>query len=118
MEAAMKLLRSNYVYKRVFRSLGLNFQYIEIRKDIVDDAFIIDELELRQYFEDSKQRFSQEERRQANHILFLFGDDEVASEARAQDVLNKLNQGDDFSDLALEYCASTACLASDIVLAF
>ena len=81
---------------------SINFQYIEIRKDIVDDALIIDELELRQYFEDSKQRFSQEERRQANHILFLFGDDEVASEARAQDVLNKLNQGDDFSDLALE----------------
>ena len=82
---------------------SIDFQYIEIRKDFVDDSLVINEQELRQYFEDSKQRFSQEERRQANHILFLFGDDEVASEARAQEALNKLIQGDEFSDLALEY---------------
>ena len=82
---------------------SIDFEYIEIRKDLVDDSLVINEQELRQYFEDSKQRFSQEERRQANHILFLFGDDEVVSEARAKEALNKLNQGDEFSKLALEY---------------
>lgn len=85
------------------QSESINFDYIEINKDMMNDMSIINEEEVRQYFEDSKQRFSQEERRQASHILILFGDDENLSEKKAQEALERSKQGESFSELVLEY---------------
>ena len=82
---------------------SINFDYIEINKDMMNDMSTINEEEIRQYFEDSKQRFAQEERRQASHILILFGDDETVSEKKAQEALERSKQGESFSELALEY---------------
>ena len=85
------------------QSESINFDYIEINKDIMNDMSIINEEEVRQYFEDSKQRFAQEERRQASHMLILFGDDENLSEKKAQEALERSKQGESFSELVLEY---------------
>ena len=85
------------------QSESINFDYIEINKDMMNDMSIINEEEVRQYFEDSKQRFSQEERRQASHMLILFGDDENLSEKKAQEALERSKQGESFSELVLEY---------------
>ena len=85
------------------QSESINFDYIEINKDMMNDMSIIYEEEVRQYFEDSKQRFAQEERRQASHMLILFGDDENLSEKKAQEALERSKQGESFSELVLEY---------------
>jgi len=85
------------------QSESINFDYIEINKDMMNDMSIINEEEVRQYFEDSKQRFAQEERRQASHMLILFGDDENLSEKKAQEALERSKQGESFSELVLEY---------------
>ena len=82
---------------------SIDFQYIEINKNSTNESIIVSEDEVRQYFEDAGERFGRDERRQASHILFLFGDDEVLSEQEAQEALNKLREGEGFSDLALEY---------------
>tara|TARA_B110000444_G_scaffold34857_1_gene30211 strand:+ start:169 stop:2067 length:1899 start_codon:yes stop_codon:yes gene_type:complete len=82
---------------------SIDFQYIEINKNATNESIIVSEDEVRQYFEDAGERFGRDERRQASHILFLFGDDEVLSEQEAQEALNKLREGEGFSDLALEY---------------
>jgi peptidyl-prolyl cis-trans isomerase D len=82
---------------------SIDFQYIEINKNATNESIIVSEDEVRQYFQDAGERFGRDERRQASHILFLFGDDEVLSEQEAQETLNKLREGEEFSDLALEY---------------
>jgi peptidyl-prolyl cis-trans isomerase D len=82
---------------------SIDFQYIEINKNSTNESIIVSEDEVRQYFQDAGERFGRDERRQASHILFLFGDDEVLSEQEAQEALNKLREGEGFSDLALEY---------------
>ena len=82
---------------------SIDFEYIEINKNTTDETITVSEDEIRKYFEDAGERFARDERRQASHILFLFGDNEIISEQKAQEALNKLNEGEDFSALALEY---------------
>ncbi|MDB2544854.1 SurA N-terminal domain-containing protein [Woeseiaceae bacterium] len=82
---------------------SIDFEYIEINKNTTDETITVSEDEIREYFEDAGERFARDERRQASHILFLFGDNEITSEQKAQEALNKLNEGEDFSALALQY---------------
>ena len=82
---------------------SIDFEYIEIKKNSTNASITVSEDELRQYFQDAGERFGRDERRQASHILFLFGDDEVLSEQEAKNALRKLREGERFSDLVLEY---------------
>ena len=82
---------------------SVDFDFIEISRDSSNERIEINEDELRLYYQDSGQRFAQDERRQASHILVLFGDDEVASEAKAREVVNRLQQGEEYTELVLEY---------------
>ena len=82
---------------------SIDFEYIEINKNTTDETITVSEDEIRKYFEDAGERFARDERRQASHILFLFGDNEIISEQKAQEALNKLNEGEDFSALVLQY---------------
>ena len=82
---------------------SIDFKYIELRRDQLNTNIIISEDEIRQYYEDSGSRFSQDERRQASHILILFGEDELASEEKANEALQKISNGDDFSEIVLQY---------------
>ena len=81
---------------------SIDFKYIELRRDQLNTN-IISEDEIRQYYDDSGLRFAQDERRQASHILILFGEDELASEEKAIEALQKISNGDDFSEIVLEY---------------
>ena len=82
---------------------SIDFDFIEISRDNSNERIEISEDELRLYYQDSGQRFAQDERRQARHILVLFGDDEAASETKAREVVKRLQQGEDYIDLVLEY---------------
>ena len=82
---------------------SIDFDFIEISRDNSNERIEISEDELRLYYQDSGQRFAQDERRQASHILVLFGDDEAASETKAREVVKRLQQGEDYIDLVLEY---------------
>ena len=82
---------------------SIDFKYIELRRDQLNTNIIISEDEIRQYYDDSGLRFAQDERRQASHILILFGEDELASEEKAIEALQKISNGDDFSEIVLEY---------------
>ena len=82
---------------------SIDFKYIELTRDQLNTNISIGEDEIRQYYEDSGSRFAQDERRQASHILILFGEDELASEEKAIEALQKISNGDDFSEIVLEY---------------
>ena len=82
---------------------SIDFEFIEISRDNPNERIETSEDELRLYYQDSGQRFVQDERRRASHILVLFGDDEGESEAKAKEVIERLQQGEDYTDLVLEY---------------
>ena len=80
---------------------SIDFRYIELRKDQLNNDLKITDDEILQYYNDSGQRFAQDERRQASHILILLGEDEALSLQRANDTLERINNGESFSDLVL-----------------
>ena len=80
---------------------SIDFSYVELRKDQLNNDLEITDDEILQYYDDSGQRFAQDERRQASHILILLGEDEALSLQRANDALERINNGESFSDLVL-----------------
>lgn len=68
---------------------------IEIEK-LLTPSINITEDEMKQYFDDNKTSFAQQEQAKTSHIL-------VDSEEKAQEVKNKLLAGEDFIELAKEY---------------
>jgi len=75
-------------------------EYVEILRSDVASSVSISEQDLQEYYEFNKDRYLQDEQRQARHILVLFGDDEDAAEAKAADLLARAQAGESFEDLA------------------
>ena len=92
---------------------SIDFSYIELRKDELNNDMEITDDEILQYYNDSGQRFAQDERRQASHILILLGDDETSSLQRASETLERINNGESFSDLVLSISDDEGSKQSD-----
>ncbi|WP_099157167.1 peptidylprolyl isomerase [Virgibacillus ndiopensis] len=78
--------------------------YLATNKLMADDIEITDE-EMKTYFEENKDSFSQQEEVQASHILL--DDEETANK-----VIEKLDAGEDFAELAAEYSTDTSTAES------
>jgi peptidyl-prolyl cis-trans isomerase D len=81
----------------------VDFEYIELRRDVLTQAIEISESELLQLYEESVSRFQQDEQRQARHILITFDDDEGAAEEQAVALTARAKAGEPFEDLARQY---------------
>ena len=92
---------------------SIDFSYIELRKDQLNNNLDITDDEILQYYNDSGQRFAQDERRQASHILILFGEDETLALQRASETLERINNGESFSDLVLSISDDEGSKQSD-----
>ncbi len=79
-----------------------DIEYVEVRLADVSGSIEVTESELLDYYEMNEDMYQQDEQRQARHILVLFNDDEEAAEARANDLLARVNAGESFEDLARE----------------
>tara|TARA_Y100000768_G_scaffold86946_1_gene62298 strand:- start:4897 stop:6795 length:1899 start_codon:yes stop_codon:yes gene_type:complete len=95
------------------QSESIDFNYIELRKDQLNNNLEITDDEILQYYNGSGQRFAQDERRQASHILILLGEDEVLSEQRASETLERINNGESFSELVLTISEDEGSKQSD-----
>ena len=81
----------------------VDLSYVEINRDDLGAQAEITEDELLQFYEDSSARYLQDERRQARHILILFGDDEAGAEEQAIELSARVGAGEPFEDLARQY---------------
>lgn len=67
----------------------------ELQRDILGNIKV-DDSEAKSYYEENKDKFKHETQVKARHIL-------LETEEKAKEVLNKLNNGADFSEMAKEY---------------
>ncbi|TYK66438.1 SurA N-terminal domain-containing protein [Colwellia echini] len=81
----------------------ISLNVADIAKDIV-----ISDAEIAQYYQENLVSFTEPEQRRISHILIEFNEDDAESaKAQAQDVLTRLEQGEDFATLAKELSSDT-----------
>jgi len=85
----------------------VDLYYIEIRLDELAEKAVIAEEDLNAYYETASARYMQDERRQASHILILFGDDDAAALEQAKALTARVQAGEPFADLAKQYSADS-----------
>ncbi|QDQ00771.1 foldase [Lysinibacillus fusiformis] len=94
-------------FKEVLKSNGLteaavkdNIRTYQLGKKVISASIEITDEEVEQYFKDNKDSYGQEEQVEVRHILL---EDEVT----AQEVLKKVQAGEDFATLAKNYSIDT-----------
>ncbi|MGN4123591.1 peptidylprolyl isomerase [Lysinibacillus sphaericus] len=94
-------------FKEVLKSNGLteaavkdNIRTYQLGKKVISASIEITDEEVEQYFIDNKDSYGQEEQVEVRHILL---EDEVT----AQEVLKKVQAGEDFATLAKDYSIDT-----------
>lgn len=81
----------------------VDFDYIELRRDLLMQDVEISQEEILQYYKESANRYQQDEQRRASHILFTIDGDEEAAEEQAIAVTARAQAGEPFEDLARTY---------------
>ena len=78
-------------------------EFVEISRDEIAADVNVTEEQLKEYYELNKDRYQQDEQRQARHILILFDDDEDGAKAVANEVITRIRAGESFEVLAGQY---------------
>lgn len=86
----------------------IKLAYLELSRKKMAEQVQVSDAQITKYYQDNLPQYTQPERRKASHILFTFstdaGDDEKEKvKAEAQSVLEKINDGADFAEMAKEY---------------
>ncbi len=76
--------------------------YVELKRDDLLSGIEVTEQEMRDFYEQSAGLYREEEERRVSHILIEFGEDKEAAKAKAQEILQKVNAGEEFAALAKE----------------
>ena len=87
---------------RFFSEESVDIEYLELtRADFAGEIEVTDEA-LESYYEQEQFRFQTEDDRRPSHILIGSIEEDLEAEARAADVLARLDAGESFEDLAAE----------------
>jgi|TARA_B110000305_G_scaffold191640_1_gene214468 peptidyl-prolyl cis-trans isomerase D len=81
----------------------VNLQYVELKHEQLAAALEVDQEALEQFYQDNQGDYSTEESRRVAHILIEVSDDLSieAAKIKASEVYGRINQGEDFTALAL-----------------
>lgn len=74
--------------------------YVELLVDDLVGKVSVSEDDIALYYEENQSNYRTEEERRASHILIEAGDDAEAAQAKANDILARLQSGEDFAELA------------------
>lgn len=106
-EALMKSLETEGITMKDYRSrLTEQILMTKVVNSAIKSNIVITDREIEEYYENNKERYSGEEKVKIRQILFLVtGDDSqrAAIEGRARDIIEKINKGEEFSRLAVEF---------------
>ncbi len=87
----------------------VDLHYVEISLAQLESHLTVTEAQLQAYFDEQKgknpEAFTQPEQRRVSHILIQAATpkDEAAAQAKAEDLLKRIQSGEDFAKLAKEY---------------
>lgn len=108
MEAYMDTFGGEDTFNEVLKNSGVDVSIIEknimtylASKKILEPRIEITDEEIQTYFDENKDSFDKEEEVEASHIL-------VDDEKTAKEVVKKIEQDEDFAELAKEYSTDTA----------
>ncbi|OUS29122.1 peptidylprolyl isomerase [Thalassotalea sp. 42_200_T64] len=82
-------------------------EYISLDIANISKDVVVEDAEVQAYYDNNMDAYSTTERRRASHILIEFGDDETAAQQQAQELLAKVQAGEDFAALAKEFSADS-----------
>ncbi len=83
----------------------VSLQYIELDKDAIFDEVVVTENQIVQRYEEEQLEYQSQVERRASHILLeSFDDDDLAADMTlAEELKNRIDNGESFEALALEY---------------
>jgi peptidyl-prolyl cis-trans isomerase D len=81
--------------------------YVTLNVNDISKGVKITDKDINAYYQDNINKYTQPEQRRIAHILIEFGDDEAAAKKKAEAILAKIKQGDDFAKLAKAESADT-----------
>jgi peptidyl-prolyl cis-trans isomerase D len=85
----------------------LSLEYVELKVADLLSKVTVEDQKIQDQYNVSVTQYQTQERRRVSHILFEFGEDEVAAQAKAQAALLRVNAGEDFGVLAKELSEDT-----------
>jgi peptidyl-prolyl cis-trans isomerase D len=78
----------------------IKLAYVSLTVEDVKSRVSVDEEAVRTYYDNNLSGYGKEEERRVSHILIEAGDDADAAKAKTQALLDQLNDGADFAELA------------------
>ena len=81
----------------------VSVDYVELAVSDLVQSVPVDEQKLQQLYRERSAEFAGEEQRRASHILVQFGDDPAAARAKAEELLQRVKNGESFEQLAKKY---------------
>ncbi|MBF0422100.1 MAG: SurA N-terminal domain-containing protein [Magnetococcales bacterium] len=90
--------------KRYLSPIQVRLQYVLLTTDSVRDAVTVTDAEIDEYYNEHKEEYRQEEKRQARHILFKIGHGVTEAQARekADAARDRIEKGEAFETVARE----------------
>ncbi|HJR68434.1 MAG TPA: SurA N-terminal domain-containing protein, partial [Gammaproteobacteria bacterium] len=89
----------------------LDLEYVELALADIAAGIEVSDDELRELYDEERERFATTEERKARHILIAVDDDEESARAAADAAVTRLRSGEDFATLAAELSADAGSKA-------
>lgn len=85
----------------------VSLAYVELTLNDLLPSIQVSDDEAQAFYQQNMQDYRTEEERRVSHILFEFADDEAGAKKSAEDVLIKVQNADDFAELAKAHSSDT-----------
>lgn len=93
--------------KRFATPEQVSLQYVELKGADLAKAIAVSDADIESYYNAQQSRYQSEERRRVSHILLEAAEEDAAVKAKAEELLQQLQAGADFAELAKTQSSDT-----------